>query len=396
MRACTDMSEYQQHLPDSELTINVVPSLEDVAEGAWQALAGANPFMGYRFLRLLQESGCATPSTGWHPKYLLVHRGEDLVGAAACYLKTHSRGEFVFDQAWAQAFEQHGLRYYPKLVVAAPFSPVPGPRLLAKEDASKQVLAAALSRLCELSDASSSHVLFAEESDIAVLRDSGFMVREGVQFHWQNDDYSSVDDFLTRMSHDKRKKIRQDSKYVAAAGISYRVLEGDALTTEALRFFYECYVTTYKEHWSRPYLTAEFFADAHASRALDFVMVLAERGGSPVACAMNVKAEGRLYGRYWGTTEFVKGLHFDACYLQSIAYCIQQGLQVFEGGAQGEHKMSRGLMPTKTYSAHWIKDRRFAAAIDDFLGRETVAIDGYVDELEQGSPFKRQSSNDVV
>lgn len=370
-------------------TATVVDSLDQVAEAQWQALAGAHPFVGYRFLRLLQTTGCATGATGWHPSFLLLHEGERLVGAAPCYFKTHSRGEFVFDQSWAQAFEQHGLPYYPKLLVAAPFTPVPGPRLLAADDDARRALAESLAAVCNAAEASSVHVLFTAPDDQAALVDAGFMLREGVQFHWRNDGYGSPEDFLARLSHDKRKKIRQDAKYVAAAGLTYRWLEGDAIGAEQLEFFYACYVNTYKEHWSRPYLSFEFFKQAHEERVLHLVLILAEREGRAVACALNVRAGDTLYGRYWGATEFVKGLHFETCYMQSIAYCIREGLAFFEGGAQGEHKMARGLMPVKTYSAHWVADRRFAAAIEDFLQRETQAIDGYVGDLEKASPFRR-------
>lgn len=369
-------------------TATVVDSLDLVAEIDWQALAGANPFVSYRFLNLLQTTGCAIGRTGWRPSFLLLHEREDLVGAAPTYFKTHSRGEFVFDQSWAQAFEQHGLRYYPKLLVAAPFSPVQGPRLLARDDDARIALAKALTAVCNAAEASSVHVLFTEPRDQAALVEAGFMQRESVQFHWRNEDYRATEDFLARLSHDKRKKVRQDSKYVAAAGLSYRWLEGDDLGHEQLEFFYTCYANTYKEHWSRPYLSFEFFRRAHEERVLHFVLILAEREGKAVACALNVRAVDTLYGRYWGSTEFVKGLHFETCYMQSIAYCIREGLASFEGGAQGEHKMSRGLMPVKTYSAHWVANRSFAAAIEDFLQRETRAVEGYVDELEKSSPFK--------
>lgn len=376
---------------DSEavFTVSVSHSLEAVPEAAWDALTDGNPFVSHRFLSLLSQTGCAAPGTGWHPQFLLLRRGDELVGAAPCYLKTHSRGEFVFDQAWAHAFEQHGLAYYPKLLIAAPFTPVQGPRLLARDDEARAALAEGIARLCEVSQTSSAHVLFVQPQDREALAAAGFLVREGVQFHWHNDGYASPDEFLARLSHDKRKKLRQDSRYVAEAGITYEWLEGEALTEAHLAFFYGCYENTYREHGSRPYLSLAFFQRAHAERVLHLVLVLAGRDGRPVACALNVRSEGALYGRYWGAVEFVKGLHFETCYMQSIAYCIARGVQLFEGGAQGEHKMARGLMPTRTFSAHWVADRRFAEAIEDFLARETTAIDGYVEQLEQASPFKR-------
>lgn len=382
------MTDSGMHL-NGRYTAVLVDSLEQVAESAWDAIAGGNPFTSYRFFQLLQKTGCVSPENGWHTQFLLLYEGTELVAAAPSYFKSHSRGEFVFDQAWAQAFEAHGLAYYPKLLVAVPFTPVQGPRLLAKDAAARRVLAQQLAAWCGAAQASSVHVLFTELQDRTALLEAGFMVRESVQFHWINDDYGSVDAFLARLTHDKRKKMRQDAKYVAAAGISYRWLQCAQLQREHLEFFYRCYSNTYTEHWSKPYLNLEFFIRAHEERVLDFVLILAERDGMPVAAALNVRGRGVLYGRHWGTTEFVKGLHFETCYMQSIAYCIQEGIACFEGGAQGEHKMARGLLPVKTFSAHWVADRRFAAAIDDFLQRETVAVGGYVDALQQGSPFKQ-------
>lgn len=372
----------------AEYTFTVARSMDRVAEADWDTLAGGNPFVRHRFLSLMGATGCAVPKTGWDPQFLLLHRGDELIGGAPCYLKTHSRGEFVFDQSWAQAFERHGMAYYPKLLIASPFTPVQGPRLLAKDREARAALAHGVARMCAAAETSSAHVLFVEEQDRDALVAAGFMVREGVQFHWRNEGYGSTDEFLDRLSHDKRKKLRQDSRYVAEAGITYSWLEGDELTQEHLEFFYGCYVNTYREHWSTPYLSLEFFKRAHVERALHMVLMLASRDGKPVACALNVRGEGAMYGHYWGATEFVKGLHFESCYMQSISYCIAKGVPVFEGGAQGEHKMSRGLMPTKTFSAHWVADRRFAAAIEDFLVRETAAVDSYVEGLGLASPFK--------
>lgn len=376
------------------LTLRIASSLDEVPETAWQALAGGNPFVGHRFLRLLQATGCVAPDTGWHARYLLLERDGELAGAAPSFFKTNSRGEFVFDHAWAQAFQQCGLRYYPKLVVASPFTPVQGPRLLAHDDEARALLAEAVLQLCAAEKASSAHVLFVDDADRRALAEAGYMLREGVQFHWRNAGYATPEDFLRQLSQDKRKKIRQDSRYVEQAGITYEWLEGDALRGEHLAFFHACYANTYREHWSDPYLTEEFFQRAHAEGALDLVLVLASRDGRPVACALNVRGPGALYGRYWGTTEFVRGLHFETCYMQAIAYCIARGIRFFEGGAQGEHKMARGLLPVKTWSAHHVADRRLAAAIEDFLQRETQAVDGYVDQLRMASPFKDPAQPD--
>lgn len=369
-------------------TLTVADTLEGVDPQVWQTMAQGNPFVSYGYLRLLQETECVHARHGWYAQYLLLHEGSTLVGAAPCFFKTHSRGEFVFDQGWAQAFAQHGLDYYPKLLVASPFTPVQGPRLLAAHAPARAALAAGLRQFCDEAQASTVHALFAQHEDLQALQQAGFMVREGVQFHWKNADYDSTDSFLSQLSQDKRKKMRQDSKYVAAAGITYRWLEGEQLLPEHLAFFYTCYVKTYVEHHSQPYLSEEFFQQAHAQGVLHLVLVLAEHQGQPVACALNVRAGDTLYGRYWGSTAFIRGLHFETCYMQSIAYCIAHRLQIFEGGAQGEHKMARGLLPVTTYSAHYVANPQFAAAISAFLQRETTAVDDYVEQLQTASPFK--------
>lgn len=377
-------------------TLTVADSLQAVDPQAWQAMADGNPFVSYHYLQLLQTTGCVHARHGWHARYLLLHLGQRLVGAAPCFFKTHSRGEFVFDQGWAQAFAEHGLRYYPKLLVASPFTPVQGPRLLAVDAPARQALAQALRQVCEQAQASSVHTLFALPQDLQALQQAGFMVREGVQFHWRNAGYASTASFLAQLSQDKRKKMRQDSKYVAAAGISYRWLEGEQLQPAHLSYFYACYLATYEAHHAQPYLTEQFFQQAHAQGVLHLVLMLAERDGEPVACALNVRAGDHLYGRYWGATTWVRGLHFETCYMQSIAYCIAHGLQVFEGGAQGEHKMARGLLPVTTYSAHYVADRRFAAAIADFLQQETLAVDDYVEQLQAASPFKTSAAEPAL
>lgn len=372
------------------LKIEIAPSLGAVPAAEWNALAGANPFTQHHFLHLLQETACAAPSTGWTPCHVLLREQGVLQGAVAAYLKTHSRGEFVFDQSWAQAYQQHGLDYYPKLVVSVPFTPVAGPRLLAHKPAHQALLIRGLMALAQQVQASSIHVLFPAEQDLAALKEAGFMVRESVQFHWRNAAYADMDAFLATMAQEKRKKFKQDRKKVQAAGITFSWLEGDELDTEALQFFYRCYQNTYERHWGKPYLSLEFFLRLHQQEPNALMLVLAQRQGVSVACALNVRGDDVLYGRYWGCTEQVPGLHFETCYAQSIAYCIDRGLQWFEGGAQGEHKMSRGLLPVKTFSAHWVADPRFAEAIAEFLQRETQAVEDYVEVLEQSSPFKRQ------
>jgi len=369
--------------------LGIASSLSPLDPREWNALAGAQPFVRHEFLSALHDTGCAAPDTGWAPYYLVLHREGRLAGAVPLYLKSHSRGEYVFDYAWADAFERHGLRYYPKLLAAVPFTPVSGPRLLAATAADRLELARGLIELARGLKVSSLHVLFPGDDDLDALRQAGYLVREGVQFHWRNAGYASLDDFLAALNHDKRKKIRQDRKKVLAAGIQYRWLHGAQIDDDALAFFYRCYRHTYFAHGNPPYLSAAFFERLHREQPGALVLILALRDGEPIAAALNMQGGDTLYGRYWGALDFVPGLHFETCYLQSIDYCIQRGLAGFEGGAQGEHKMARGLLPTPTWSAHWIADARFAAAIEDFLEQETQAVGDYRDELEVHTPFRR-------
>lgn len=378
---------------DSPLRLTIETDLSRIDARQWDALAGDQPFLRHAFLCALHDTGCAAPDTGWAPHYLALWRDGQLAAATPLYLKSHSRGEYVFDYAWADAFQRHGLRYYPKLLSAIPFTPVTGPRLLAATDEDRDTLVRGLVAFAEEVQVSSLHLLFPAEADMRALREAGFMIRESVQFHWTNAGYADFDAFLATMSHDKRKKIRQDRKKVAQAGLAFRWLSGAQIRAEDLDFFYQCYCHTYFNHGNPPYLNREFFRRAHRDQPEAFVLILAERDGQPVAAALNLAGGGALYGRYWGATEYVPGLHFETCYLQAIAYCIAHGLTRFEGGAQGEHKMARGLLPTPTWSAHWVADPRFAAAIQDFLDEETAAVDDYLGELEAHTPFKRPAAD---
>ncbi|MGI4857631.1 MAG: GNAT family N-acetyltransferase [Janthinobacterium lividum] len=373
----------------SDTEIHVVDSIADVDAAHWNALAGQNPFVQHAFLAAMHATGCATAKTGWQPHYLLMRRDGVLAGAMPLYLKSHSRGEYVFDHSWADAFQRHGIDYYPKLLGAVPFTPVTGPRLLAASHDDRVLLARAAIQLARQLAVSSLHVLFPAEQDIAAMSEAGYMLREGVQFHWKNDGYASFDAFLATMNQQKRKKVKQDRRHVSDAGITFRHLRGAAIDTEALDFFYACYENTYAEHWNPPYLTRTFFQRLHDTQPDSILLVIAERDGQPIACALDVIGGNVMYGRYWGTREFVSGLHFETCYMQGIDYCIAHGLSAFEGGAQGVHKMSRGLLPTPTWSAHWIADARFADAIGEFLDAETSAMDRHIEELEAHTPFKK-------
>lgn len=380
--------------PGGEVRVALHGEPGAVEPAAWNALleaqAAPTPFMRHEFLAALQRSGSAAADTGWAPQWLTLHRGEVLEGACMLYLKSHSYGEYVFDWAWADAYERHGRAYYPKLLTAVPFTPVPGTRLLARDDAARDLLAAALVAVAREYRLSSAHVLFPDAADRVALERAGFMVREGVQFHWENPGFTGFPAFLASLQRDKRKKIAQERRRVAEAGIAFTVHEGAAIDEALWDFFHRCYTLTYRAHRSTPYLTRAFFAEVARTLPQMWVMFVARRGDVPVAASLVAldRARGTAWGRYWGAVERIPFLHFEACYYRPIEWCIAERLQRFEGGAQGEHKMARGLLPVVTHSAHWLADRRFAGAVADFLAREGAGIEAYVDELRERNPFK--------
>jgi predicted N-acyltransferase len=370
------------------VTVEVVSSISSIAPHAWNALAGSQPFLRHEFLNALHETGCASARTGWAPQYLLLKEGATLTGAMPLYLKGHSYGEYVFDWSWADAYQRHGLEYYPKLLCAIPFTPVTGTRLLARTAEQRGLLVdAALTLAAEL-DVSSVHCLFPVEEESQALAARGMLLRHGVQFHWSNSSYGSFDDFLGSMNHDKRKKVKQERRKVREAGITFEWRDGPDITEADWAFFYRCYSRTYREHHSTPYLNLPFFHRIGDTMPENLVMVLAYREGRPIAASFNMRDTTALYGRYWGAVEHHPVLHFETCYYQVIEYCIARGIATFEGGAQGEHKMARGLLPVETRSAHWIARRDFASAIESFLARETRGIAHHLDELTERSPFK--------
>jgi hypothetical protein len=373
---------------DLEARISVVTTLAGVSPPAWDTLAAGHPALAHAYLHALHESGSATASTGWQPRYLLLTRGEVLAGAVPLYLKTHSYGEYVFDWAWAEAYARHGLEYYPKLLVAVPFTPVTGPRLLAADDEALALLARALAELTGSEAASSVHVLFAQDRDAEALRANGFSERVCVQFHWFNHGYTDFDHFLGAMNHDKRKRIRQERRRVTDSGVTFRRKVGDEITLADWDFFYLCYCNTYRTHGSRPYLTRDFFARIATTLSDCLMLAVGSRDGEPIAASFCLFSRTHLYGRYWGTTLPLPGLHFEACYYQSIEFAIERGLQVFEGGAQGEHKLARGLTAVPTRSFHRLSHPAFAEAVDHYLERERGGMHRYLDELGERSPFK--------
>lgn len=371
------------------MTLEVASSIADVRSEDWNALTGGNPFLRHEFLNALHETGCASMKTGWAPQYLLLRERGKLAAAMPLYLKGHSYGEYVFDWSWADAYRRHGLDYYPKLLCAVPFTPVTGRRLLAATSEHRNHLAAGALALAQELDVSSVHCLFPVTEDAEALASGGMMLRHGVQFHWTNAGYAGFDDFLRGMNHDKRKKIRQERRKVRDAGITFEWREGRDIDDADWSFFYRCYARTYREHHSTPYLNLEFFRSIGRTMPENLLLVLACRAGKPIAASFNVHDGARLYGRYWGALEHHPVLHFETCYYQVIEYCIARGIGFFEGGAQGEHtKLARGLTPVETCSAHWIARREFAAAIEDFLARETRGMAHHIDELNERVPFK--------
>ncbi len=374
-------------------SLRIVESLRGIDAAEWDALLGADadaqarhPFLKHAFLDALIDSGCASARTGWQPQFLLLRRGGELVGAMPLFAKSHSYGEYVFDWAWADAYARHGIEYYPKLLCAVPFTPVTGPRLLARRDDVRRALLAAALELA--AQASSLHILFPSEAEGQLMQAQGMMLRRTVQFHWENAGDADFEGFLARMSHRRRKNIRQERRRVREAGVTFRWLRGREIEPAHWDFFYRCYRTTYAAHGSRPYLNLPFFRQFGATLGEHAVLVLAERTGAPVAASLLVRGGDALFGRYWGAVEHIPLLHFECCYYQAIEYAITQGLRRFEGGAQGEHKLFRGLMPVETLSAHWLAHPAFAQAIEDYLARERRGIARYVNELAEHSPFK--------
>jgi len=383
----------------SDYVIRVLDNPSDLPAAAWDALNqnqdAPSPFMRHAYLAALHTSGSATPKTGWTPRFITLWQNDALIAGCALYLKDHSYGEYVFDWAWANAYGEHGLHYYPKATSAVPFTPVPGSRLLAVDAAARQALLKTALGLCQRLGLSSFHLLFSSPNDRLACDALGLMQRQTVQFHWQNHGFVDFDGFLTSLSQEKRKKIRQERRRVADAGVVFRTQVGTAISHADWNFFYQCYERTYLEHGNAPYLSRSFFERMHTDMPENWVMFIAEREGRPIASSL-IAIQGLgshapiTYGRYWGALERVDCLHFEACYYQPLIWCIANGVQRFEGGAQGEHKMARALMPVATYSAHWLAHPAFANAVERFLERESAGVDSYLDHLAARSPFKHQ------
>ena len=397
--------------PANDWRVEIVNNPTALPAAAWNALlarqATPTPFMRAEYLAALHASGSAVAQTGWTPQFVLLWDGAELAAACPLYLKAHSYGEYVFDWAWARAYAEHGLDYYPKALVAVPFTPVPGSRLLAQSDAARAALVRVLVQLCGDNALSSLHVLYGDAADHAACEASGLMLRQQIQFHWKNQTpgeaapFTDFEHLLTSLVRDKRKKIRQERRRVQDAGVTIRWARGTDISAADWAFFYRCYERTYLEHGNAPYLTPGFFERMARDLAPHWVMFIAERAGRPIASSLIAvsacpeSAGGRndsdfvAYGRYWGALQRVDCLHFELCYYAPLAWCIAHGVARFEGGAQGEHKMARALMPEATHSAHWLAHPGFADAVARFLAREDAGMADYLEHLHAHSPFRR-------
>jgi len=390
-------------LADGELAVRIATSIGAFTREEWQSLSGTtrndpsgyNPFLSYEFLTSLEESGCAVPRTGWHGQHLrLEDAGGAFIGAVPCYAKSHSQGEYVFDYGWADALERAGGRYYPKLQVSIPFTPVTGPRLLARTCEGgtqvKAALAAGLKVVTDRLGISSAHVTFARADDIAVLNDAGFLIRTDQQFHFFNNGYRSYADFLDTLASRKRKALKKERREALSAGITIDWLSGKDITEGAWDDFFAFYMDTGGRKWGRPYLNRKFFSLLAASAVGEScLLMLARRGRRAIGGSFHMVGGDCLFGRYWGAIEHQPFLHFEMCYYQAIDYAIASKLQRVEAGAQGEHKLARGYLPTKTYSVHHLVDPALRRAVAKFLERERASVDAACEMLAEHGPFRK-------
>jgi hypothetical protein len=376
-------------------------SIADVGAAEWNALAGtAQPFLRHEFLLSLEESGCTTPRTGWAPRHAVVGDAQGrLLGALPLFVKTHSRGEFVFDFAWANAYAQYGLKYYPKLLSAVPFTPVTGPRLLVDPTIDDKSMSEALTRVAidyaRSERLSSWHVLFPSSGNLRALNGAGLIERRDCQFHWFNRGYGSFDDFLANFTAEKRKKAKRERRRVTEAGIDFDTRLGGEMTDSLWKTVYEFYADTFYRHGHEPYLNLHFFKLVSARMPERMMLKIARQGKTPIAVAIFFVGEDALYGRYWGAGGNYHSLHFETCYYQGIEYCIEHRLGSFEPGTQGEHKVPRGFVPTLTSSAHYITDERFADAIRDFAAREARGVDHYASSVNEHVPYHRPADEEL-
>lgn len=386
----------------SDTAVNLVPSIATLDAAQWDACANPdpktfNPFVSHAFLKALEDSHTVGRQTGWLPRHLVINDDAGGISAAApAYVKSHSQGEYVFDHGWADAYERAGGRYYPKLQIAVPFTPVPGPRLLVKPGDTalpdEQVLAAAAIEVARQGELSSVHLTFLNAETAARLKEFGFLTRVGQQFHWQNDDYTCFDDFLGSLASRKRKAVRKERQAALAPGIEIEQISGRAITEDHWDAMFTFYMDTGNRKWGRPYLNRTFFSLLGETMADHCLLVFAKRDGRYIAGALNLIGGDCLYGRYWGATEHHPALHFEVCYYQAIDYAIAHKLPRVEAGAQGEHKLARGYLPVETYSAHWIADRSFRGAVERFLKQEREAVAQMNADLTEMGPYRKDEA----
>jgi predicted N-acyltransferase len=385
---------YRTLSESQQLEVHFLTAVEQIPAAQWNAITGTDyPFLRHEFLSCLEQTGCTDGESGWQPCHATLYRGEKLIAVMPLYLKSHSWGEYVFDWGWADAWQRQGLKYYPKLVTAIPFTPATGPRLCLAEDEAREaifpMMFQAVKQLAEQEGASSWHLLFPRADEASVLKENGSSIRMGSQFHWFNRDYSNFDDFLQRFNSRKRKSLRRERRRVEEQGIELQVLEAAEITPAHWEKFYFFYQLTYaKRSGHGGYLSREFFMRLADTMADACVMVMAQHEGKAVGGALYFRSSDTLYGRYWGCEQELDCLHFEACYYQGIEYCIRHGLQRFDPGAQGEHKIQRGFEPIKTWSSHWIADSGFAAAIEDFTQRESLETQRYIEQASSYLPFR--------
>jgi predicted N-acyltransferase len=372
----------------------IVGEFASIGQEAWATLDHRdNPFLSHAFLSALEESGSIGPDNGWTPQHLALYEGDDLVAFAPTYLKSHSHGEFVFDWAWADAYQRAGLQYYPKLLTAVPYSPITGPRLLtqrghAEPDRLRRELVAQALAVCNDRRLSSWHCNFVLEDELAALQSAALLPRQDWQFHWHNEGFETFDHFLEHLRSRKRKNIRRERRAVREAGVEFRWLAGSEVTPAQLDFLYRCYISTFQAYGNYPALNRTFFEAVAAALDERFILIVAERAGQPLAMSLFLAGGGRLYGRYWGCVEELPGLHFETAYYQGIEYCIHNRISVFESGAQGEHKLSRGFLPRQTRSCHFVREPRFREAIANHLRRERAWMTDYREQLAQYNPYR--------
>ncbi len=373
-------------------------SLDHVTAMEWNSLVGVNqPFLRHEFLRALETSACVGPETGWEPLHLIVRNPQqELVAALPLYRKTDSWGEFVFDFAWADAYRRAGLNYYPKLVAGVPFTPATGARFLYRQGESRAdaigLMMTAIRQQADKLRASSLHVLFPDEIEAQELAKQGLLLRKDCQFHWQNSGYQNFDDFLAEFTAAKRKKVRRERRRVQEEGVEFRWLNGDQIDNALWEQIMPLYASSFWRRGRDPYLNQAFFQTVARQMPEQLLVILAEKDAEPIATAICFRSNDTLYGRYWGSSGRYHSLHFETCYYQGIDYCIREGLERFEPGTQGEHKISRGFVPSPTWSAHWLSHPQFAAAVDDYLDRERSYIDEYMDAVASHVPYRQ--SND--